>query len=150
MRKVVSTAAIAVALSMLAGVPAAWAADWVSVAKSDRVEVFVKTSKLSRTGDIASARTKENYVEAQPSTKKGKTYLSARNDYRIDCAQRKVAYSENRAFAGADLTGEVVQKASATDKNLQWMDAPEGTVFGELLDYVCKNAPVVAAAPAKW
>jgi hypothetical protein len=147
MRNLVNKAACALALSLLAGAPAAGASEWVSVAKSDRVEVFVRSNKLSRTGDIASARTKENFVEPQPSAKKGKTYLSARNEYRIDCAQRKVAYRELKAFEGADLSGPLVQKATATDKNLQWMDAPESTVFGELLDYACKNAPI--AAPAK-
>jgi hypothetical protein len=149
MRNVLKQAALALSLSMLAGVPAAWASEWVSVAKSDRVEVFVRINKLSRTGDIVTARTKENFVEAQPAAKKGKTYLSARNDYRIDCAQRKVAYAEIKAYEGPDLSGAVVQKATATDKNLQWMDAPESTVFGELLDYACKNAPIPVPSPAK-
>jgi hypothetical protein len=147
MRTVAKMTALTLAMTLLGGAPAARAGEWVSVARSDRVEVFVKDNTLSRTGDIASARTKENFVEPQPSAKKGKTYLSARNEYRIDCARRKVAYRELKAFEGADLSGPVVQKATATDKNLQWMDAAESTVFGELLDYVCKNAPI--AAPAK-
>jgi hypothetical protein len=148
MQDVAKRAALALGLSILAA-PTAWAAGWVSVAKSDRVEVFVDTGSLSRNGDVTSAITKENYVEAQPAAKKGKTYLSARNDYRIDCAQRKLAYRANKVFAGADLSGEIVQKATSSDKNLKWMEAPEGTVFGELLDYACKNAPVAAPAPAK-
>ena len=44
------------------------------------------------------------------------------------------------------LQGDVVQKTQIGEKNLKWMDAPERTVFGELLDYACKNAPMGAPA----
>jgi len=45
------------------------------------------------------------------------------------------------AFALADLQGETVQKTRISEKNLKWMDAPSSTVFGEILDYACKNVP---------
>jgi hypothetical protein len=48
---------------------------------------------------------------------------------------------EVRTYAGSDLQGEPVQKATSSDKNLQWLDAEDGTVFGELLDYVCGRSP---------
>jgi len=149
MRNAGNRIAMILAVSTLAIAPAAWAEEWVSVAKSDRVEMFVSKSSLSRAGNLVKVQTKENFAAEQPSAKKGKTYLSASNDYRIDCTARRVAYSANRAYSGSDLSGEVVQKASHSDKNLEWMDAPAGTVFGELLDYACKYAAPTAAAPPK-
>jgi hypothetical protein len=121
------------------GVPAQ--DDWVTVATGDRTEVFVRPSSLQWEGNWLSVRTRQNFTEPQASAKQGKTYLSARNDYRIDCPQRRLAYREIQAFAGPDLQGDVVQKTQIGDKNLKWMDAPERTVFGELLDYACSNAP---------
>jgi hypothetical protein len=47
------------------------------------------------------------------------------------------------AFAELDLQGERVQKTKISEKNLKWMDAPAGTVFGSILDYACKNVPAV-------
>ena len=122
--------------------------DWVTVATGDRTEMFVRPSSLTWEGSWLSARTKQNFTEPQASAKQGKMYLSARNDYRIDCPQRRLAYREIQAFAGPDLQGDVVQKTQIGDKNLKWMDAPERTVFGELLDYACKNAPMGPPAGA--
>ena len=132
---------------VVGGVPVAHGQDpWVSVAKSDRTELFVRPASLKREGAWLSIRTKQNFVEPQPSAKKGKTFLSARNEYRIDCAFQKIAYREMRAYEGLDLQGAVVQKAKSGDKNLKWLDAREGTVFGELLEYACDNAPPAPAA----
>jgi hypothetical protein len=111
------------------------------VALSDNEEAFVKTSSIKPVGTMLQARVKENYLAPRESTKKGKTYQSVRTDYRIDCAQRKVAMMESRFFAGTDLQGDEIQKASRNEKNLIWMDAPRATVFGEILDYACKHAP---------
>ena len=58
-----------------------------------------------------------------------------------------MAYKDIQAYSTADLQGEVVQKATFYEKNLQWMDAPQGTVFGELLDYACEHA-LTAPSPA--
>ena len=122
--------------------------EWLSVAKGDRTELFVKPSTLKWEGQWLSVRSKQNFAEALPTAKKGKTFLSARNDYRIACAHRKIAYSRMEAYAEPDLQGAVVQKARSGEKNLKWMDAPEGTVFGGLLEYACSNAPPgPAAAP---
>ena len=108
--------------------------------------MFVRPSTLKWEGAWLSVRTRQNFVEPQPSAKQGKTFLSARNDYRIDCQQRRLAYQEIRAFAAADLQGDVVQKTRIGEKNLKCLDAPDRTVFGELLDYACPNAP--AGGPA--
>ena len=124
--------------------PAASAAEWYSVALSDNEEAFVKTSSIKLVGTMLQARVKENYLSPRESTKKGKTYQSVRTDYRIDCTPRKVAMVESRFYAGTDLQGEEVQKASRNDRNLIWMDAPRATVFGEILDYTCKHAPTAA------
>jgi hypothetical protein len=144
------TATVMTALICLSGAlaaPAHAAAEWVSIAKSDRTEVFANPASLGVSpASWVIVRTRQNFVEPQPSAKKNKPYLSARNEYRVDCGQRRLAYSEINAYAALDLQGERVQKTRIGEKNLKWMDAPTGTVFGEILDYACKNAG--AAAPA--
>jgi Surface-adhesin protein E len=122
------------------------AAQWVSVAKADTQEAFVDPASLTFTGSMVDVRAKQNFASPQTSAKKDKTYLSSQSNYRVDCAARKVAYRDIQAYEAADLQGPVVQKATFTEKNLQWMDAPKGTVFGELLDYACEHAP--ASLPA--
>ena len=116
--------------------------DWVAIAKSDRTEVFANPATLGVSpASWVIVRTKQNFVEPQPSAKKGKSYLSARNEYRIDCAQRRLAYREMETYSQLDLQGDPVQKTRIGEKNLKWMDAPSGTVFGEIVDYACKNVP---------
>ena len=120
----------------------ATAADkWQSVARTDNQEAFVNGSSITAVGPQLEARVKQNFTQAQPSAKQGKTYLSSRTTYRFDCAQRRMAMKEVRTYSGSDLQGEPVQKATASDKNLQWLDAPDSTVFGELLGYVCSRSP---------
>jgi hypothetical protein len=147
-RHAVLIAAGAYALVLLAS-PASGqdtaAEKWQSVAKTDTQEVFVKAGSIVAIGAQLEARVKQNYVQAQPAAKAGKSYLSSRTTYRFDCTQRRVAMKDVRAFAGSDLQGGEVQKATSSDKNLIWLDAAPKTVFGELLDHVCKATP---AAPA--
>jgi hypothetical protein len=133
-------AAVVAAATLAAATAAAQdAADkWQSVAKTDNQEAFVNAQSIVAAGGLLEAKVKQNFAAPQPAAKEGRTYLSTRTVYRFDCAQRRVAMKEIRAFPGADLQGEAVQKASRSDKNLLWEDAPERTVFGELLDYVCK------------
>jgi hypothetical protein len=136
---------IAIALALAA--PGALAQEnaaadkWQSVARTDNQEAFVNVSSIATVGAQLEARVKQNFAQPQPSAKKGKTYLSSRTTYRFDCAQRRMAMKEVRTYAGSDLQGEPVQKATSSDKNLQWLDAPDSTVFGELLDYVCGRSP---------
>jgi hypothetical protein len=122
------------------------AEEWVSIAKSDRTEVFADPASVVRSTSTpwVIVLTKQNFTEAQPSAKKGKVYLSAKNEYRVDCTGRRLAYRELRTFAEPDLLGDPVQKTKIGEKNLKWMDAATGTVFGEILDYACKN---VAGSP---
>lgn len=145
MRNVSSAVAVALAVVLSSGTALAQDAGtgekWQSVAKTDNVEAFVNTSSIASVGGQLEARVKQNYATPQPAAKKGKTYLSSRSIYRFDCAGRKVGMKELRFYEGADLQGEAVGKATAKDKNLQWQPADERTVFGELLDYVCKGAP---------
>jgi hypothetical protein len=114
---------------------------WYKVAISGNEIAFVNTGSIQRVGAHVQVRVKQNYLAPVDSAKKGKTYQSARTDYRLDCGQRKLAMMETRAFASPDLQGDVVQKASRSEKNLIWMDAPRASVFGEILDYGCKHAP---------
>ncbi|MGB7737969.1 MAG: surface-adhesin E family protein [Steroidobacteraceae bacterium] len=130
------------ALTMWSMSPVAQAADWVAIAKSDRTEVFANPATLGVSpASWVIVRTKQNFVEPQPSAKKGKSFLSARNEYRVDCAQRRLAYREMATYSQLDLQGDSVQKTRIGEKNLKWMDAPTGTVFGEIVDYACKNVP---------
>lgn len=129
---------LALPLAGLAQEPAAKTDKWHPVAKTDSQEAFVNPASLNVVEGVVEIRAKQNFVAPQPAAKKGKTYLSTRAIYRFDCAQRKVAMKELRAYAGPDLQGDTVQKAKTGDKNLQWLDAPESTVFGELLDYACQ------------
>ena len=139
--------ALAASLGLLAPVAAvlaqseAAADKWYKVAISGNEIAFVNTDSIQRVGNHVQVRVKQNYVAPVDSAKKGKTYQSARTDYRLDCEQRKLAMMETRAFASPDLQGDVVQKASRSEKNLIWMDAPRASVFGEILDYGCKHAP---------
>jgi hypothetical protein len=114
---------------------------WQSVAKTDSQEAFVDNGSVRSLGGMLEASVKQDYAQPQPAAKEGRTYLSTRTVYRFDCAQRRIAMKDVRAFSGSELQGETVQKATSTDKYLQWLDAPAATVFGELLDHVCKGAP---------
>ena len=120
---------------------------WESVAKAESKEAFVDPASVKDVAGSMELRAKENFASPQPSAKKGKTYLSADNSYRFDCAGRKVAIKSMLAYPEADLQGKVVQKATFGDKNLQWMDAPKDTVFGNLLNYACYRTPSEPAAP---
>lgn len=147
MRYGISLSMAVVALVLTSPVGVALAQDaasgdkWQSVAKTDHQEAFVNTTSIVTVGSQLEARVKQNYAQAQPAAKKDKSYLSTRSLYRFDCAQRRIGMKELRAYSGADLQGDVVQKATSKDKNMQWLPAEERTVFGELLDYVCKGAP---------
>ena len=141
-RNPLSVIAIALALAGPAVLAQETAAldKWQSVAKTDNQEAFVNGSSIVAVGEQLEARVKQNFAQPQSSAKKGKTYLSSRTTYRFDCAQRRMAMKEVRTYAGSDLQGEPVQKATSSDKNLQWLDAPDSTVFGELLDHVCSKS----------
>ena len=132
--------------SSSSGAAAAPAANWQEVVKSDTQQVFIDVSSLTRTGDVVQASAKTNFGSPMM-TAKNEPYLSADNVYRLDCAQRKVALKSIRAYADADLQGKVMQKANFYDNNLQWMDAPQDSVFAHMIDFACERA-VGGAAPA--
>jgi hypothetical protein len=116
---------------------AAPTANWQEVVKSDTQQVFIDVASLTRTGDVVQASAKTNFVSPMV-TAKNEPYLSADNVYRLDCAQRKVALKSIRAYADADLQGKVMQKANFYDNNLQWMDAPQDSVFAHMIDFACE------------
>jgi len=125
--------------SSSSGAAVAPAADWQEVVKSDTQQVFIDVSSLARTGDVVQASAKTNFA-APMMTAKNAPYLSANNVYRLDCAQRKVALKSIQAYADADLQGKVMQKANFYDSNLQWMDAPQDSVFAHMIDFACERA----------
>lgn len=143
-----NTLSVAMAvLSLVAPVATGLAQDakgqdkWDSVARTDSQEAFVNTSSITVAGALLEAKVKQNFAEAQPSAKKNKSYLSSRTTFRFDCTGRRMAMKEVRTYAGSDLQGDPVQKATSGDKNLQWLDVGESTVYGEVLDYVCGHSP---------
>ena len=116
---------------------AAPAGTWEEVVKSDNQQVFIDTSSLVRSGDVVEASAKTNFATPMM-TSGNKPYLSANNVYRLDCTQRKVAIKSIRAYSDADLHGKVMQKANFYEKNLQWEDAPQDSVFAHMIDFACK------------
>jgi hypothetical protein len=126
--------------------PAAGADKWYSVATSDSEVAFVNTNSIKQVGTTIEVKVKENFTAPRPAAKAGKTFLSARTLYRVDCASRKIAMSKTEAFSGSDLQGDVVQKASRNDRNLIWMDAPPASVFFEIVTYTCRHPPQPASA----
>lgn len=144
-----SPAAVAALVLAALPVPASAQANWEEIAASDSKEVFVNLNTLQRNGGIVSAAVKENFVAPQPA-KKDKTYLSAKNIYHFDCANRKVAYKSMKLYPQLELQGEPLQKTEFKDKNLIWRDAPERSMDAALLEYVCAKAPPGTAAPASY
>jgi hypothetical protein len=137
----IAAAILVSGLALAQGQPAASADKWYSVALSDNEEAFVNTNSIKLVGTTVELRAKENFMAPKPAASKGKTYQSTRTVYRLNCAERKIAMAETKAYSGKDLQGDEVQKASRNDRNLIWVDAPRATVFGEILDYGCKHAP---------
>lgn len=119
---------------------------WYQVAISSSETAYVNNNAIKLVGDTVEVKVKENFTAPRPAASGGKTFLSTRTLYRLNCAQRKIAMSKTEAFSAADLQGEVVQKASRNDRNLIWMEAPTATVFGEILDYGCRKAPTAVPA----
>ena len=133
-------------LAAAQGAPAAGADKWYSVATSDSEVAFVNTNSIKLVGTTVEVKVKENFTAPRPAAKEGKTFLSTRTVYRVDCATRKIAMSKTEAFSGTDLQGDEVQKASRNDRNLIWMDAPPATVFFEIVTYTCRQAPLAPPA----
>ena len=111
-------AAAAAALTTLitacatAPAPSVPATGWYKVAISGSEEAYVDTNSIRTVGTLVDVQVKENYLAPRPAAKEGKTFQSARTEYRLDCAQRKVAMRETEAFEGPELQGNEVQKAS--------------------------------------
>jgi hypothetical protein len=114
---------------------------WQPVARTESQEAFVNIASIKDVAGMPEARVKQNFAQPQPAAKKDKTYLSTRSTYRFDCAGRRVGMKEVRAYPATDLQGDVVQKMTASEKNIQWTDAPSDTVFGHMLDFVCSRSP---------
>lgn len=131
--------------------PAPVPPDWQSAAQTDSQQAFIDLNSIAAVGAHLGATVRYEYASPQP-WKKDKTFSSVRTVTRFDCAQRRIADSEIRAYASAGLQGDVVRKATSKEKNLIWRDAPRRTVDGEVLDHVCKigprAAPSASAPPA--
>jgi hypothetical protein len=120
-----------------AAVPAAPPADWKSVAKSGNQEVFVDDASIRERDGFVEAVTRYEYSQPQPYGRK--TFQSARNVYRFDCAGRRIADRENLVYAGPQLSGEKVGDATRSTKNLIWRDTTKGTADGAVAFYVCSK-----------
>jgi hypothetical protein len=123
--------------AMPATAPVAPTADWKSVAKSDNQEVFVDDASIRERDGFLEAVTRYEYLQPQPYGKK--TFQSARNVYRVDCASRRIADRENLVYAGPQLSGAKVGDATRSTKNLVWRDTTRGTADGAVAYYVCQK-----------
>jgi hypothetical protein len=123
--------------AMPAAAPVAPTADWKSVAKSDNQEVFVDDGSIRERDGFLEAVTRYEYLQPQPYGKK--TFQSARNVYRVDCASRRIADRENLVYAGPQLSGAKVGDATRSTKNLVWRDTTRGTADGAVAYYVCQK-----------
>jgi hypothetical protein len=112
-------------------------ADWKSVAKSDNQEVFVDAASIRERDGFLEVVTRYEYRQPQPYG--SKTFQSARNVYRVDCATRRIADRENLVYAGPELSGAKVGDATRSTKNLVWRDTTRGTADGAVAFYVCEQ-----------
>jgi hypothetical protein len=124
--------------STTAAAPVAASADWKSVAKSDNQDVFVDDASIRERDGFIEAVTRYEYAQPQPYGKK--TFRSARNVYRFDCANRRIADRENLVYAEPQLGGAKVGDATRSTANLIWRDAVRGTADGAVLYYVCSKS----------
>jgi hypothetical protein len=122
--------------AMPAAAPVA-TADWKSVAKSDNQEVFVDDASIRERDGFLEAVTRYEYLQPQPYG--NKSFQSARNVYRVDCASRRIADRENLVYAGPQLSGTKVGDATRSTKNLVWRDTTRGTADGAVAYYVCQK-----------
>jgi hypothetical protein len=119
---------------------------WRSVAQTDTQQAYV---------DPASRRDRDGYVEAvvryeyaQPQPYGRRTFQSARNVYRFDCAGGRIADRENVVYAEPELQGRKVGDATRSTKNLVWRAVAPRSIDGVVLDHVCRKMGGGTAMPA--
>ena len=116
---------------------------WQSVAKTDTQEAFIDIASIVAAGAYLDASVKYEFAAPQP-WEGDKTYSSVASLVRADCAGQRMADRETKTYAAPGLQGDVVRKASRSEKNLIWYAATRPTVVGEVLAAICRRAP---AAP---
>lgn len=118
--------------------PAPPQVDWQLVAETDTQKAFVDFASIAAGGAYLDANVKFEYASPQP-WQGEKTYSSVASLVRADCAGQRMADRETKAYAAPGLQGDVVRKASRSEKNLIWYAATRPTVVGEVLAAICKK-----------
>jgi hypothetical protein len=120
--------------------PVAPAGNWQKAAEADSQVAFVDIDSITQVDAGWRAVSKINFNSPQPWG--SSTFQSARNTYIIDCGARRLADRENLIFAGPDLSGKQLSRASRNANNLIWRDAAAGTVDGQILTFACNHRRV--------
>jgi hypothetical protein len=120
--------------------PATPPGNWQKAAEADSQTAFVDIDSITQVDNGWRAVSKINFNTPQPW--RSGTFQSARNTYIIDCGARRLADRENLIFAGPDLSGKQLSRASRNANNLIWRDAAAGTVDGQILTFACNHRRV--------
>lgn len=144
--------ALASALALAAVLPSiAHAAKWAKVGDSGAVAVFVDKDSLRRaSGGDVDAALEWRWVRSTdvPDSNGSRQYRLERQVQASNCSNHSYAVVEGVRYA--DERGvDVVSSYSYDEAALRWGDASSRTMRGGVVDYVCRNAPVPAAAPAQ-
>jgi hypothetical protein len=125
--------------------PPVAATEWAPVAKSETQQAFVDPASRRERDGYVEAAVRYDYATPQPYGRR--TFLSARNVYRFDCAGARIADRENVVYAEPELRGRKVGDATRSTKNLIWRAVTPQTVDGAVLHYVCARRGSSAGEP---
>ena len=111
------------------------AADWVSIGMTDDVVFGIDRSTLEHDGHLRRVWSMLDYRHPQKNSQ-GKTYMSSRMLFDIDC-QQKLARSRSLAiYSGAHLGGEALTSEGVI---AEWQAvAPASPVF-TIMRHVCEK-----------
>ena len=111
------------------------AADWVSIGMTDDVVFGIDRATLEHDGHVRRVWSMLDYRHPQKNSQ-GKTYMSSRMLFDIDC-QQKLARSRSLAiYSGAHLGGEALTSEGVI---AEWQAvAPASPVF-TIMRYVCEK-----------
>jgi hypothetical protein len=111
--------------------------NWQKAAEANSQVAFVDIDSITQVDTGWRAVAKINHNAPQPWG--NSTFQSARNTYIVDCGASRLADRENLIFAGPDLSGKQLSRASRNANNLIWRDVAAGTVEGQILLFACNH-----------